>query len=43
MRRLLDPLNDIRKGPLADDTTQKFIKELKTASFLGDHIKQHVN
>lgn len=40
MRRMLDPLDAIRKGFLADDATQKLIKELTAASSIQDHIKE---
>ena len=40
MRRMLDPLAAIRKGLLADDATQKLIKELTAASSIQDHIKK---
>ena len=43
MRRMLDPLDGIRKGLLADDATQKFIKELTATSSIHDHIKQLVD
>ncbi len=43
MRRILDPLDGIRKGLLADDATQKFIKELTAAGSIHDHIKQLVD
>lgn len=43
MRRMLDPLDGIRKGLLADDATQKFIKELTAAGSLNGHIKQLVD
>ena len=43
MRRMLDPLDGIRKSLLADDTTQKLIKELTAASSIQNHIKQLVD
>lgn len=43
MRRMLDPLDGIRKGLLADDATQKFIKELTAAGSIHDHIQQLVD
>lgn len=43
MRRMLDPLDGIRKGLLADYATQKFIKELTAAGSIHDHIKQLVD
>lgn len=43
MRRMLDPLDGIRKGLLADDATQKFIKELTAAGSIHDQIKQLVD
>lgn len=36
----LDPLATVRKGLLADDTTQKLIKELTAASSFQDHINK---
>lgn len=43
MRRMLDPLDGIRKGLLADDATQKFIKELTAVGSIHDQIKQLVD
>lgn len=43
MRRMLDPLDGIRKSLLADDTAQKLIKEFTTASSIPNHIKQFVD
>lgn len=43
MQRMLDPLADIRKSFLVDNTTQNLIKELTAASSLHDHIKQLVD
>lgn len=43
MRRMLDPLADIRKSLLVGNTTQKLINELKAASSIHDHIKQLVD
>ena len=43
MRRMLDPLDGIRKSLLVDDTTQKLIKELTAASSIQNHIKQLVD
>jgi hypothetical protein len=43
MRRMLDPLADIRNSLLADNTTQKLIKELTAASSIHDRIKQLVD
>lgn len=43
MRRMLDPLDAIRKGLLADDATQKIIKELTASASIQDHIKQIVD
>lgn len=43
MRRMLDPLDGIRKGLLADDATQKFIKEQTAAGSIHDQIKQLVD
>lgn len=40
MRRMLDPLDGIRKSLLADDATQKFVRELTAASSIQDHIKK---
>lgn len=43
MRRMLDPLDAIRKGLLADDATQKIIKDLTASASIQDHIKQIVD
>ena len=43
MQRMLDPLADIRKSFLVDNTTQKLIKELTAASSIHDSIKQLVD
>jgi len=43
MRRMLDPLDGIRKGLLADNATQKIIKELAATASIQDHIKQIVD
>jgi len=43
MQRMLDPLADIRKSFLVDNTTQKLIKELTAASSIHDRIKQLVD
>ncbi len=43
MRRMLDPLADIRKSLLVDNTTQKLIKELTEAGSIHGHIKQLVD
>lgn len=40
MRRMLDPLDGIRKSLLVDDTTQKLIKELTAVSSIPNQIKQ---
>jgi hypothetical protein len=43
MQRMLDPLADIRKSFLVDNTTQQLIKELTEANSLHDHIKEQVD
>jgi hypothetical protein len=43
MQRMLDPLADIRKSFLVDNTTQQLIKELAEANSLHDHIKEQVD
>lgn len=43
MQRMLDPLADIRKSILVDNTTQKFIKELTAASSIHGRIKHLVD
>lgn len=43
IQRMLDPLADIRKSFLVDNTTQKLIKELTSASSINDRIKQLVD
>lgn len=42
MRKLLDPLADIRKSLIVDSATQQLIKELKAGSAVRDHIKEVV-
>lgn len=40
MRKMFDPMADIRKSVLGDTATQQFIKELTVGSSLGNHLKE---
>lgn len=40
MRKMFDPMADIRKSVLGDTATQQFIKEITVGSSLGNHLKE---
>ncbi|MFM7001766.1 MAG: SH3 domain-containing protein [Limnohabitans sp.] len=40
MRKIFDPMADIRKSVLGDTATQQLIKELTVGSSLGNHMKE---
>lgn len=40
MRKMFDPMADIRKGVLGDTATQQLTKELTVGSSLGNHMKE---